>query len=163
MGMAGTNDISEKPNDAGAPTIAREHPSWLEPLDHTADAGIVVTAERLEDLFARAAWGMFSVITDVETIRRERSERLTVTASDRAALLVAWLSELNFRHVTRHELFCRFEIQELSDERLVAEVSGEQTAPGRHTIHTEIKAVTFHGLELERIDTGWRAQIIFDL
>jgi SHS2 domain-containing protein len=35
--------------------------------------------------------------------------------------------------------------------------------PARHTIFTEIKAVTFHDLQLKRDDRGWKAQIIFDL
>jgi SHS2 domain-containing protein len=44
-----------------------------------------------------------------------------------------------------------------------AEVSGETINPDRHTIFTEIKAVTFHGLRLEKSDNGWEAQIILDL
>ena len=137
--------------------------SWLEPLDHTADSGIIVRARDLKALFARAAWGMFSIITDLNAVKPARSETIAVTALDCEALLVRWLSELNFQHVTRHQLFCRFDILELSDDRLVAEVSGEAIAPERHTIHTEIKAVTFHGLRLEQGPEGWRAEIIFDL
>jgi SHS2 domain-containing protein len=31
-------------------------PDWLEFLNHTADAGILVQAADLKELFARAAW-----------------------------------------------------------------------------------------------------------
>jgi SHS2 domain-containing protein len=31
--------------------------SWLEEFDHTADAGIIVHAGDLPELFARTAWG----------------------------------------------------------------------------------------------------------
>ena len=146
-----------------APESSCQPPDWLQPLDHTADAGIVVSADSLEELFARAAWGMFSIITDVPTVRNQSVERVSVTATDRDGLLLAWLSELNFRHATRHQVFGCFKIIELSEKKLIAEVSGEKIAPDRHTIYTEIKAVTFHGLQLEERDGGWRAQIIFDL
>jgi SHS2 domain-containing protein len=138
-------------------------PGWLQAMDHTADRGIIVQATGLEELFARAAWGMFSIITDLNTVRPEHSEKIVVTASDQQALLVNWLSELNFQHVTRHRLFSHFRIVKLSDQHLEAEVQGEDIMLDRHTIHTEIKAVTFHGLKLEPAGNGWRAEIIFDL
>jgi SHS2 domain-containing protein len=149
-------------DDAGEALEARS-PDWLQALDHTADAGMVVTAPELKTLFERAAWGMFTVITDPAKVRLETAVELAVDAPDRAALLVRWLSELNYRHITRHELFARFNILELSETRLVAEVQGEPIDPARHVIHTEIKAVTFHGLKIEQQGTDWRAQVIFDL
>jgi SHS2 domain-containing protein len=138
-------------------------PDWLEQIDHTADVGFVVVAADLKQLFARAAWGMFSVVTDVESVRPEKTRRVMVEATDRHELMVKWLSELNFLHVTQHKVFSRFEISELSDTRIVAEISGEKTDPARHTIYTEIKAVTFHDLKIEQTDEAWKAQIIFDL
>lgn len=161
-------------------------PPWLTPLDHTADTGIIVTAPDLPTLFSRAAWGMFSVITDLVAVSPAAAETVAVGADDRPGLLVRWLSELNFRHITTHRLYARFEVRELGrcdsaangnapargawaeapgggPWRLRAEVFGEPIVPGRHTVFTEIKAVTFHGLELAEVDGGWRAQIIFDL
>jgi SHS2 domain-containing protein len=140
-----------------------EGPDWLEALDHTADAGIVVYAADLKELFARAAWGMFSVITDVNEVKPAEKVRIAVEANDRHALMVSWLSELNYRHVTEHRLFCRFDISTLTDQRLEAEVHGEKTDHERHTIYTEIKAITFHALQIEKADGRWKATIIFDL
>jgi SHS2 domain-containing protein len=138
-------------------------PDWLEFLDHTADAGILVQAADLKELFARAAWGMFSLVTDLDTIRLVERSRIRIEASDRPALMVNWLSELNYRHVTEHRLFGKFVIVEICEKRLSAEVHGERFDPSRHKVFTEIKAVTFHDLRLERDDQGWKAQIIFDL
>jgi SHS2 domain-containing protein len=77
--------------------------------------------------------------------------------------MVRWLAELNFRHVTRHELYCQFNVQGWNDQQLTAEVAGERVDTARHTLYTEIKAVTFHGLRIEQAGAGWQAQIIFDL
>jgi SHS2 domain-containing protein len=138
-------------------------PEWLDYIDHTGDAGILLRAESLRQLFERAAWGMFSVLTNVAEIRLEEETRIQVEANDLPALMLAWLSELNYRHVTEHRLFGKFEVSVISDQMVIAEVSGETINLDRHTIFTEIKAVTFHGLRLEKSDNGWEAQIIFDL
>jgi protein archease len=138
-------------------------PEWLDYIDHTGDAGILLRAENLRQLFERAAWAMFSVLTNVAEIRLEEETRIQVEANDLAALMLAWLSELNYRHVTEHRLFGKFEVSVISDQMVIAEISGETINLDRHTIFTEIKAVTFHGLRLEKSDNGWEAQIIFDL
>ena len=140
-----------------------EIPEWLDFVDHTADAGIVVQAADLKELFARAAWGMFSLITDMDAIRLAEMTRVSMEDGDCEGLMVKWLSELNYRHVTEHRLFGKFSVVELSEERLEAEVGGERIDPARHTIFTEIKAVTFHGLRLRRENQVWKAQVIFDL
>jgi SHS2 domain-containing protein len=138
-------------------------PEWLKFVDHTADAGIAVEAPDLARLFERAAWGMFSVTTDVAVARPTETSRISIDAPDRVALLVRWLSELNYRHVTEHRILSKFEVVALSEQHLEADVSGEIFDSARHTIFTEIKAVTFHDLQLERDEHGWKARIIFDL
>jgi SHS2 domain-containing protein len=138
-------------------------PEWLSFVDHTADAGITVKASDLAELFERVAWGMFFVITNLPVARATEITRISIHAPDRAALLVRWLSELNYRHLVEHRIFSHFDVVRLTDEHLEADVSGEVFDPSRHTIFTEIKAVTFHDLQLERNDHGWKAQIIFDL
>jgi len=136
---------------------------WLETIDHTADTGIRVQAGSLEELFSRSAYGMFTILTDVANVRPRHTYALTVEASDVDALLVEWLSELNFRHVTEGLLFCRFEVKAMSSTRMTAEASGESIDPAVHQVHTEIKAVTFHDLSLHEEEGLWTAQIIFDL
>jgi predicted NUDIX family NTP pyrophosphohydrolase/SHS2 domain-containing protein len=155
-----------RPGSGACPAPAEDAaglPDWLCPLDHTADIGFFLQAGSLKDLFARAAWAMFSIVTDPRLVRAAEREHVAVAADDRAALMVAWLSELNFRHISRRRLFGRFEVAKQSGTELEAEVYGEAIAPARHTIHTEIKAVTFHNLMVEKSGDVWVAQIIFDV
>jgi SHS2 domain-containing protein len=42
-------------------------------------------------------------------------------------------------------------------------VKGEPFQEGVHVIKTEVKAVTYHRIEVRKENGGWRAQIIFDL
>jgi len=135
----------------------------FEPIDHTADVGYRLFAPTLEQLFAIAGKALFDAITEVDSIRPRFSKQVSVTASDAEALLVAWLSELNFLCITNLELFCEFEIETVSNTELFATVRGEKIDPHRHEIKTEIKAVTYHGLFVRESRAGWEAQIIFDV
>ncbi|MDQ7052218.1 MAG: archease [candidate division KSB1 bacterium] len=132
-------------------------------IDHTGDIGIWVTASDMRELFAMAARAMFEIVADLSVVRPKEKWPVAIEAEDTDALLVRWLSELNFMHITQEKLFCRFNIRELTGTRVVAEVFGETIDPDRHTIYTEIKAVTFHGLHIRETAEGVEAQIIFDM
>lgn len=138
-------------------------PPWLREIDHTGDIGIVVTAPDRGQLYERAAWGLFSVLTNPSAVEPREAHAVTVDGTDPEDLMVKWLSELNFLHVTQHVLFSRFTIDDLDDTRLAATAWGEPVDPGRHTVYTEVKAITYHQLAIEETDDGWRVQIIFDM
>lgn len=145
-------------------------PDWLREIDHTADVGIVVSAPDLAALYVRAARGMFWVLSDVESVRDRESTAVAVEAQDKEALMVQWLSELNFVHTTENWVFRRFEVDALmlphDDEhelRLEATCYGEPIDRSRHTIYTEIKAVTFHDMTVTETNDSWEVQIIFDM
>jgi SHS2 domain-containing protein len=52
---------------------------------------------------------------------------------------------------------------ECSNKRLKARLMGEPYNRKKHSIKTEIKAVTYSGLTVERVKAGWRARVIFDV
>jgi SHS2 domain-containing protein len=132
-------------------------------MDHTADTGLVVHAPTLDLIYARAAAGMFLLLTDPRDVLPVQRAEVSVEAADRELLLLRWLTELNLRHILRREVYAEFDVIERTETRLRAAIAGEPIQPGRHLIHTEIKAVTRHGLEIREEARGWRAQVIFDL
>jgi SHS2 domain-containing protein len=132
-------------------------------VDHTADAGIVVTADSRSQLFERAAVGMFTILTEPEKLGQLIRREVEVEGEDLESLMLNWLSELNFLHITERELFGSFKIRHLAETVLNAEIGGELMDPAKHVVYTEIKAVTFHELEIHQVEGQWRAQVIFDL
>jgi len=42
-------------------------------------------------------------------------------------------------------------------------VRGETCDPARHSLAHEVKAVTYHGLAVEQVPDGWRAEVILDI
>ena len=132
-------------------------------LDHTADIGIIVSGRDLPEVFGNAAYAMFDILTDIDSVREKESYDLQVSASDIENLLVAWLDELLYRYETDRVIFSKFSIDDINDRKLSATVFGEKIDLDRHEIKTEIKSVTYHQLKVEKTDGGWRAQVIFDV
>ncbi|MFH1140826.1 MAG: archease [Chloroflexota bacterium] len=134
----------------------------FEVMDHTADVGIRATGDTLADAFANAARGMFSIITDLDTVQPSESRQVTVTAPDMDALLVNWLNELIYLFEVDGLLLVDFAIHSLSDTRLTANCAGERVDPERHPIKTGVKAATYHGLEV-RQGHPCHIQVILDI
>ena len=134
-------------------------------FEHTADVGVRVEADTLEQLFEEAGRVVISlVIENPEAIRPLQSLTLELEAEDFEGLFVDWLRELIFRFETEHLLLCECRI-ELFDgnRRLRAECRGEPADWTRHLPDNELKAVTYHGLRVEQTPTGWEAEVIFDI
>jgi SHS2 domain-containing protein len=134
-----------------------------ETFEHTADLGLRVRAPDLDTLFAEAARGLFSVIVEDPGAVQPR-ERLDVRLppDEREYLLFDWLRQLLANFDARHLLFSRFEVH-VDDSGLTGTAWGEPLDRARHVLDHEVKALTYHGLRVERADGGWLAEIIVDI
>ncbi len=94
-----------------------------------------------------------------ETVRRE----VRAEGEDLEELLVAFLGELLYLHDAEGLLFRRARVLEGPDRQVRAEVLGEPFDPGRHRIERQIKAVTYHGLRVQKTRGAWRATVILDI
>ena len=137
----------------------------IETFDHTADVGLRVEAVTLDDLFRTAAEGMFGyIVVNLDEVRAEDVEDVSLVADEPADLLVTWLNELIFRSETRHRLYVRFDVH-VSDDglSLEAQIAGEPMDRDRHVLDHEVKSATHHGLTLDRKGEGWVAELILDI
>ena len=132
-------------------------------IDHTGDLGMLVFGADLRELFVHAAWGLFDLMTDAERIEPRLNRDLTVEAIDLEDLMVRWLGELLYAYDTHRFLAVNAAFHTLEPTRLQAILRGETFDATRHPIDTEIKAVTYHQIAVERLDAGWQARVIFDI
>ena len=132
-------------------------------LDHTADIGVIASGKDLPEVFGNAAYAMFDILTDIDGIEEANSIEVQVSATNVEELLVAWLDELLYRYETERFMGKRFVVKDMNDASLRASVFGEKVDPARHEIKTEIKSVTYHQLRVEKIESEWKAQVIFDV
>src|SRR5256885_13017328 len=75
-----------------------------EEIEHTADVGIRAYGSTLNELFANAAEGMFSLIADLDSVKPVGAVEVLLAAEDVETLLLRWLSELLYIHETQHLL-----------------------------------------------------------
>ncbi len=131
-------------------------------IDHTADVGILISASTPEGMFEVAALAFTELVTQVDSLNLRLERKIRLHEDDMEALLVSWLQELLYLLDTEDLVFGRFQVK-LQDFSMEATAWGEVFDPEIHPIKTEIKAVTYHQLEVEQNDQGWRARVIFDI
>lgn len=134
----------------------------FEIVEHTSDIGIKAFGKDMAELFSNAATGMFSLITDLKKVREKEKFKITVQGRNREDLMVNWLSELLYRFDVDKIIPSGYDILQISDSSLNAEVNGEKYNESRHIIEREVKAVTYYRLKVEE-KSCWEAQIIFDI
>ena len=135
----------------------------FEIFDHTADIGVIVYGENLKALFENAGEAFFRLITDVRKVRCRVEKRIEIGGETLDRLMVDWLSELLYLHDVENLLFRGFKVESVGEGGLKAVVKGEPFQQGVHVIKTEVKAVTYHRMEVRQENGRWRVQIIFDL
>ncbi|MBW1979762.1 MAG: archease [Deltaproteobacteria bacterium] len=131
-------------------------------FDHTADVGIRVRAATLGGIFELAARAMTEIITEVQLISPRVQRTFNLIEEDLEILLVNWLQQLLYVFDTEGLIFGKFQA-EVEEAALRATAWGEQFSADVHVVKTEIKAVTYHQLEVVQVKDGWQAQVIFDL
>ena len=134
-----------------------------ETFDHTADLGLRIRAADLDTLFAEAAACLFSaIVEDPTSVRPLQRIDVRIDGADREYLLFDWLRELLYRFDSRHLLLSRFEAR-VGEAGLEGSAWGEPFDPARHALAHEVKAITYHGLKVERTADGWLAEVIVDI
>ncbi len=131
-------------------------------VDVEADVGFEVWASDLNSLFEEAALAMYEIMVDVESVNPVVEKELELESEDLSLLLHSWLSELLFITDVEGLVFSKFEVK-VEGTRLRGRAWGEPVDPKRHNPKTEVKAVTYYKLRVEKEGDLWRAVVILDL
>ena len=145
----------------------------FEPIEHTADLALIARGRTLPELFEHAAMGMLGFLYRPEEIAPTDSESVGVTGADLEELLVTWLQELLYRHEVGRRLVHTLRVEALTPPTdsaaasLRASARGERWDPGRPRVRADIKAATYHAIEItrERAASGlelYRVRVVFD-
>lgn len=132
-------------------------------LEHTADTGILVSADGLGELFAAAATGMFDVMYRIPGRAAGRSRRFTVALEDPAEALWSLLSDLLSHAEADDVAFAGIEgVVADAGRRVVVDVTAVPLAEVE-TVGPPIKAVTWHRLAVTPDRHRWTATVVFDI
>jgi SHS2 domain-containing protein len=130
-------------------------------IEHTADIGLVAYGISIADAFANAAYGLFSIMTDLRKVRQTEYRLVELQEHDQESLLFEWLNHLIYVFDVENLLFKKFEIMYLDDKKLTAKCFGEKYDPNRHEIKLGVKAATYHMIKVDKQNNTVR--VIFDV
>jgi SHS2 domain-containing protein len=130
-----------------------------------ADAAFLAEGETLEELFEVCAQATFEVMADTKTIQHKHKEEIKLAGKNPEELLFDWLADLIYLKDSKYMLFNKFdiEIQKKNGYSLVAEVWGEPADQQKHKVRVDVKAVTYHQLEVKQKKDKWIAKVILDI
>lgn len=135
-------------------------------LEHTADVYIAAHGNSLAEAFENAALAMFETMTHTERVMGVEEDVLEVKAEDEVALLYSWLEALLLRFEIEGNLYSRFKVDSIEKTPegyvLKARMWGEPFDVERHGSKTDVKAVTYHRMEILRSDSAVTVKFILD-
>jgi SHS2 domain-containing protein len=122
-----------------------------------------VCGKDLRTLFEVAAKSMMYIMIKGKSVDTTKIFNLSVEGYDLADLMVRWLGEILYLFEGEHKLITGVKVNAVSHSRLDATLETVSFNTNFHEILCEIKAVTFHQIEVVKKDDHWESRIIFDL
>jgi SHS2 domain-containing protein len=136
-------------------------------VEREAQADITFTAEAdsLIELLETCGEATFAVMTDLKQVKPKDRHSVTVRADTLEDLLYDWLSELIFLKDTEEFVAGRFRVRcpEKPPFHMQALVEGEPIDRRRHPMNVDVKAATYHQMEIYREGDRWFAQVVLDV
>jgi len=120
-------------------------------LEHTTDAIIEVTAKDIKEAFAVAADAEINLTLDQDKVEEKDQKEFSAQGKDLYYLLFSWLEEIPFLLITEGFAIRRieFNIEKNGDYKIKAKAYGEPLDFKKHNFKVEIKAPTFHDMEIK--------------
>jgi len=119
-------------------------------LDHATDAIIEVTASDLPEAFLTAANSVVETTLDRNTVEEKEEMVIKVQGKDLRYLLFNWLEAVIYQLITDGFAIKRIQLdlQKNEEYEISAKSYGEPIDLKKHNFKVEIKAPTFHEMEI---------------
>lgn len=132
-------------------------------LEHPSDIGIEANGQTLKDALEYVARGLVSIIVDPSTVEPIEQRYIRLAANDLEQLLVKWLSEILYLYDGNDFLVSDVSIEQLSNNSLEAILTGDILDERKHVLKLDVKAITYHQLEIEEREDGCRVKVFVDI
>lgn len=131
-----------------------------EVMEHTADVMVRCFGDTLEECFASAAEALFDQITDISAVEPKTIFNIHIEGDNHESRLYAFLSELLFIQDSESVVMCDFDV-EFNGDSVECIGKGEPLDPKKHKLKGEIKAITYHMMDVD--PDGPSVTVIFDV
>ncbi|HIH35205.1 MAG TPA: archease [Methanosphaera sp.] len=143
-----------------------EHNSNFKYFDTTADIGIEVNSENITEAFINAALGTLNIITDIEKIEQKTTKNITIESEDEYGLLYDWITELLILLDSENFIASQYNITITNNDtcyKLEGSVVGDTYDTSIYNYKTEVKAITYHEMEIVQEEDNIKIRFIVDL
>jgi SHS2 domain-containing protein len=134
---------------------AEEAIDVLEPgykfLPHTTDAYIESIGATFEAALENAGLALFDTMCDLRSITHARQDVIAAEGADDLELLYNWLESLLLKFELERRVYSKFQVSLMREPqalRLKAHAYGEIFDRKKHGPKVEVKAVTYHRMEI---------------
>jgi len=133
-------------------------------LEHTTDAFVEVTAPNLKEAFTIAAQSVVDTTIERSTVDENDGMVIKVSGKDLKYLLFNWLEAVIYQLITEGFAIKRFDVdlQKKDQYEISAKTFGEPIDLKKHHFKVEIKAPTFHLMEISE-EKEVRMRFLLDL
>ena len=131
-------------------------------FEHTADIGVEVKDKTLEGAIEKLLLAFYDLNVEIEGIEPIIEKELEVSGENIEDRVVYLLEEALFLFETEGFIGKEAKVK-LKDDRIIASVKGEYFDPGRHTPKFEIKAITYHQLNIKMEGGKFHIRVVFDV
>ena len=131
----------------------------FEILEHKADLKIRAFGKIKEELFLNILKGMMESMKP-EGLEAGEKRKIEIKSLDLKSLLVDFLSKALYLSQVNKEVYFEAKFKKFTDSELEGELIGQKV----ESFGEDIKAVTYHSLDIHQEKDGtWQATVLFDI
>ena len=127
-----------------------------------ADIAFEAYGKTLNEVFENAACAFFDMTCNPKTIKQKIKKTIKLKNDDLKDLLYNLLSELIFLKDSRQLIFSKIKVDIKNDE-LTAILLGDKIDQEKQELRNDVKAVTLHLFNLEKMKNNYKATVVVDI
>jgi len=135
-------------------------------LEHMTDAYVEAYGRDLSEAYANAAYALTDIIIDIGSVETELKKAIEVRGFDPINLLYNWLETILLEMLVEQNVYREFstQVSKEDDSWLIrAECFGERFVAEKHRPKVEVKAVTYHLMEVINEGNRYVVRFLLDL
>lgn len=132
--------------------------------DTTSDVAFEAYAKTIDELFENAAYGLFSVICDINAVNPSKQKTFKLEAETLTALMLDWLDALIASVDIDKMFFSKFKVRVAKQSNgyvLKATAWGEPVSIEKSG--TVVKGIAYYDFKLQQTEKGFKARIVCDI
>ena len=133
-----------------------------------ADIAYEAYGKGLNEVFENSALAIFELSAEVKTIKPKKKLEIKLEHEKLDNLLYDFLSEILFLKDSKYMVFRNVKVKINEDKknkkfRLKSTLEGDTINSEKQHLENDIKAITMHMFELNKVKNGYKARIVVDI